>query len=100
MEQFRTKPFVQKLLGMGDMEGLKSRFEELNIDNNEELMNKLKHGEFTLRDMYEQFQNVMKMGPVGKIMGMIPGYSQDFLSKGSEQESMANMKKLMTIMDR
>ena len=100
MEQFRTKPFVQKLLGMGDMEGLKSRFEELNIDNNEELMNKLKHGEFTLRDMYEQFQNVMKMGPVGKIMSMIPGVGQDFLSKGSEQESLANLKKHMTIMDR
>ena len=85
---------------MGDIEGLISKVEELNLDNNEELINKIKHGEFTLRDMYEQFQNVMKMGPVGKIMGMIPGYSQDFLSKGSEQESMANMKKLMTIMDR
>lgn len=30
---------------------------------------------------------------------MIPGFSQDFLSKGSEQESMARLKKLMTIMD-
>lgn len=31
--------------------------------------------------------------------GMIPGFSQDFLSKGGEQESMARLKKLMTIMD-
>nr|CAD7398757.1 unnamed protein product [Timema cristinae] len=31
--------------------------------------------------------------------GMIPGFSQDFLSKGSEQESMARLKRLMTIMD-
>ena len=85
---------------MGDIEGLGQLVEEVNKGNNEELMNKIKHGEFTLRDMYEQFQNVMKMGPVGKIMGMIPGLGQDFLSKGSEQESMANMKKLMTIMDR
>jgi len=30
---------------------------------------------------------------------MIPGFSQDFLSKGSEQESMARLKRLMTIMD-
>lgn len=30
---------------------------------------------------------------------MIPGFSQDFMSKGSEQESMARLKKLMTIMD-
>ena len=100
MEQFRTKPFIQKLLGMGDIEGLGQLVEEVNKGNNEELMNKIKHGEFTLRDMYEQFQNAMKMGPVGKIMSMIPGYGQDFLSKGSEQESMANLKKHMTIMDR
>ncbi len=59
--------------------------EELNLDNNEELMNKIKHGEFTLRDMYEQFQNIMKMGPFGQIMGMIPGFSQDFMTKGTEQ---------------
>jgi len=99
MEQFRTKPFVQKLLGMGDIDGLIRKVEELNLDNNEELINKIKHGEFTLRDMYEQFQNIMKMGPFGQIMGMIPGFSQDFLSKGSEQESMARLKMLMTIMD-
>merc|ERR1712141_871117 len=29
----------------------------------------------------------------------IPGFSQDFLTKGSEQESMARLKRLMTIMD-
>jgi signal recognition particle subunit SRP54 len=40
------------------------------------LINKIKHGEFTIRDMYEQFQNIMKMGPFGQIMGMIPGFSQ------------------------
>jgi len=98
-ESFKTKPFVQKLLGMGDIEGLISKVEELNLDNNEELMQKIKHGEFTLRDMYEQFQNIMKMGPFGQIMGMIPGFSQDFMTKGSEQESMARLKRLMTMMD-
>ncbi len=30
---------------------------------------------------------------------MIPGFSADFMSKGSEQESVARLKKLMTIMD-
>ncbi|XP_033635184.1 signal recognition particle 54 kDa protein-like [Asterias rubens] len=98
-EQFKTKPFVSKLLGMGDIEGLIDKVSELNLDDNEELINKLKHGEFTLRDMYEQFQNIMKMGPFGQIMGMIPGFSSDFISKGNEQESMARLKKLMTIMD-
>lgn len=56
-------------------------------------------GQFTLRDMYEQFQNIMKMGPFSQIMSMIPGLGSDFMTKGSEQESMARLKKLMTIMD-
>ncbi|XP_077995815.1 signal recognition particle subunit SRP54-like [Glandiceps talaboti] len=98
-EQFKTKPFISKLLGMGDIEGLIDKVNELNLDDNEELINKLKHGEFTLRDMYEQFQNIMKMGPFGQIMSLIPGFGSDFLSKGNEQESMARLKRLMTMMD-
>ena len=56
-------------------------------------------GQFTLRDMYEQFQNIMKMGPFNQIMGMIPGFPADFMTKGNERESMARLKRLMTIMD-
>lgn len=33
------------------------------------------------------------------VKGMIPGFGTDFMSKGNEQESMARLKKLMTIMD-
>ncbi|XP_064485014.1 signal recognition particle subunit SRP54 [Ornithodoros turicata] len=98
-EPFKVKPFISKLLGMGDIEGLIDKVNELKLDDNEELIEKLKHGEFTLRDMYEQFQNIMKMGPFSQIMGMIPGFSSDFMTKGNEQESMARLKKLMTIMD-
>ena len=53
---------------MGDIEGLVEKVEQLKLDNNEELMKKLKDGQFTLRDMYEQFQNIMKMGPINQIM--------------------------------
>nr|CAI5827119.1 unnamed protein product [Callosobruchus analis] len=99
LEPFKTKPFVSKLLGMGDIEGLIDKVNELKLEDNEVLLEKIKHGQFTLRDMYEQFQNIMKMGPFSQIMGMIPGFSQDFMSKGSEQESMARLKRLMTMMD-
>lgn len=98
-EPFKVRPFISKLLGMGDIEGLIDKVNELKLDDNEELMKKLKHGQFTLRDMYEQFQNIMKMGPFSQIMSMIPGLGSDFMTKGSEQESMARLKKLMTIMD-
>lgn len=68
LEPFKTKPFISKLLGMGDIEGLIEKVNDLGLEDNEELIEKLKHGHFTLRDMYEQFQNIMKMGPFSQIM--------------------------------
>jgi len=98
-EEFRVKPFVSKLLGMGDLEGLIDKVNELKLEENEDLMEKLKHGEFTLRDMYEQFTNIMKMGPFNQILSMIPGFGADLLKGASEAESMSRLKRLMTIMD-
>ena len=98
LEQFKTRAFVSKLLGMGDIEGLMDKVNELKLDENEELIDKLKQGLFTLRDMYEQFQNIMKMGPISQILGMIPGLGQDFMPI-SEEESVMRLKSIMTIMD-
>lgn len=53
---------------MGDIEGLIDKVNELKLDDNEDLIEKIKHGQFTIRDMYEQFQNIMKMGPFSQIM--------------------------------
>merc|ERR1719381_443882 len=72
LEQFKVKPFISKLLGMGDIEGLLDKVNELKLDDDQELLQKIKHGQFSLRDMYEQFQNIMKMGPFSQVMGMIP----------------------------
>eukprot|EP00897_Mesotaenium_endlicherianum_P001704 jgi/Mesen1/1561/ME000134S00680 len=35
----------------------------------------------------------------GQVMSMIPGFNQDLMPKGREKESMARLKKFMTIMD-
>ncbi|KAF3845631.1 hypothetical protein F7725_008794 [Dissostichus mawsoni] len=64
---------VTKLDGHAKGGGALSAVNELKLDDNEELIDKLKHGQFTLRDMYEQFQNIMKMGPFGQIMRVARG---------------------------
>ena len=48
MEPFSTEPFVQKLLGMGDLKGLVDKVNELGLDDNEELIERLKHGNLFL----------------------------------------------------
>lgn len=55
-------------------------------------------GQYSLRDMYEQFQQISKMGPLSKIMGSIPGMPADMLA-GSEEESSKRFKRMMCIMD-
>jgi len=97
-EVFEVRSFVSRLLGMGDVGGLMNAIKDAGLDKQPELYQKLSQGVFTLRDMYEQFQNVMKMGPLGKVMSMIPGMSQ-MMTKGAEHESQARFKKFMTIMD-
>ena len=41
---FKTKPFISKLLGMGDIQGLVEKVNDLKLEDNEELIEKLKHG--------------------------------------------------------
>lgn len=48
--------------------------------------------------MYDQFQQISKMGPLSKLMGSIPGMPTDMLA-GSEEEGTKRLKRMMCIMD-
>lgn len=67
-DPFNARSFVSKLLGFGDVRGLMEAMKSVNDDgtggkkSQEEMMAKMSKGEFTLRDMYNQFQKVMNMG--------------------------------------
>eukprot|EP00397_Hematodinium_sp_SG-2012_P048017 GEMP01054837.1.p1 GENE.GEMP01054837.1~~GEMP01054837.1.p1 ORF type:complete len:186 (+),score=53.03 GEMP01054837.1:441-998(+) len=63
------------------------------------MMERLATGQFTMRDMYEQLQTVTKMGPIGKVMSMVPGMNTNMLPQGFEQSGVTRVKRFMTIMD-
>ncbi|ONK81618.1 uncharacterized protein A4U43_C01F31160 [Asparagus officinalis] len=99
-EVFDVKPFVSRLLGMGDWSGFMDKITEVvPTDQQPELLQKLSEGSFTLRLMYEQFQNILKMGPIGQVMSMLPGFSAELMPQGHEKESQAKIKRYMTMMD-
>jgi signal recognition particle subunit SRP54 len=98
LEPFAVRPFISKMLGMGDIQGLVETVKDLNLDKNNDLMKKLEAGIFSLRDLYDQLQMIMGMGPISKVMGMMPGFSSDMF-QGSEQEMTSRLRKCMTIMD-
>lgn len=55
-------------LGMGDLSGFMDKIHEVvPMDQQPELLQMLSDGHFTLRIMYEQFQNILKMGPIGQV---------------------------------
>lgn len=59
-------------LGMGDWSGFMDKIHEVvPMDQQPELLQKLSEGNFTLRIMYEQFQNILKMGPISQVITLI-----------------------------
>ncbi len=100
LEPFDPKRFVSRLLGLGDIQGLLEKFEELSKaqELKEEDLEKFMRGKFNLKDMYAQLEAMSKMGPLKQILQMIPGlgYSlPDDVVRVSEQR----LKKFKVIMD-
>ena len=82
-EQFHPDRMAGRILGMGDMLTLIEQAEQaFEKDQAEAAATKLMEGEFTLDDFLEQMQALKKMGPLGNLMGMMPGMPKEL--KGAE----------------
>ncbi len=74
LEAFHPDRLAGRILGMGDILTLVERAQDV-VDAQQaaKLEEKLRKAQFTLEDFLEQLQQVQKMGPLGQLMGMIPG---------------------------
>jgi len=82
LEEFKPEGFVGRLLGMGDLEALLEKAKEaITEEEAQDLGRKFLKGEFNLIDLDEQMRALKKMGPMKKVMEMIPGMSQVKLPK-------------------
>jgi signal recognition particle subunit SRP54 len=73
LEQFVPASFVGRLLGMGDIKALVDKVREAEIEVPQKKARAFLEGKFTLKDMYDQMVAVRKMGPLKKLIGMVPG---------------------------
>jgi len=82
LEEFKPKKFVSRLLGMGDLETLLKKAEEV-IDEVQarEVGERLMSGKFNLFDLSFQLESMKNMGSIQKIVSMIPGLSMANLPK-------------------
>lgn len=73
LELFDASRVAQRIMGMGDMVGLMERLEQNTSDEDaERLTESLKKNRFTMEDMLLQIQQIKKLGPLEKVMEMLP----------------------------
>src|SRR6266852_701595 len=73
LEAFYPERIVSRVLGMGDLMSLIERVEQT-VDKKAaaDLERKLRKEEFTLEDFRDQLKQIRKMGPLEKIVDMLP----------------------------
>lgn len=102
LESFNPKGFVGRLLGMGDLESLLEKASEaINEDDAKDIQKRMLSGKFNLVDLYDQMSAMRKMGPLNKLMDMVPGMGQLDISKDQlkvQDEKLVKWKHMMDSM--
>jgi signal recognition particle subunit SRP54 len=77
LEAFHPDRMASRILGMGDVLSLIEKAQQ-NVDevDAKRIEEKMRGGNLTLDDFLDQLRQVRKMGPIGQLMGMIPGLGQ------------------------
>ncbi|WP_456374654.1 signal recognition particle protein Srp54, partial [Methanocaldococcus sp.] len=74
LEPFDPKKFISRLLGMGDLDSLLEKAENIIDEKTEESIDAIMKGKFTLNELLYQLEALENMGSMKKILSMIPGF--------------------------
>ena len=74
---FQPDRLVSRMLGMGDVLSLVEKAEQVvSREDASRLEQKIRRNDFTLQDMRDQLTTVKRMGPLDRLMDLIPGMGQ------------------------
>jgi signal recognition particle subunit SRP54 len=74
IEPFYPDRIAQRILGLGDIQSLVERAQEvIPEDKAQHLSTKVMAGDFDLEDLREMLRMIQNMGPLDKLLSMIPG---------------------------
>jgi signal recognition particle subunit SRP54 len=102
LEKFEPPRFISRLLGMGDIQSLLEKAEEvMDKEKAEETAKKMLSGKFTLLDMRDQLDMVSGMGPLKKVLSLLPTMPgmPDKIPDMEMYQTQDRMKKFKVIMD-
>ena len=87
LETFEPDRIAGRILGMGDIVALVEKAQEtIEAQQAEKMMKRFQKGQFNMNDLKLQLEQMMKMGGMESIMGMMPG-----AAKMNKQASEAGM---------
>ncbi|MFL5853603.1 MAG: signal recognition particle protein [Solirubrobacteraceae bacterium] len=73
-ERFHPDRMAQRILGMGDVLTFVEKAQrEIDEERSAEMERKLRKAEFTFEDFLDQLRTIRRMGPIGNLLGMLPG---------------------------
>jgi len=97
LEVFHPDRLASRILGMGDMLTLIERAETaFDEQQAKSLEGKMRAGDFDLEDLLSQMRQIHKMGSLGRLVEMIPGFSR-FASHLPDDEGEKQLKKIEAI---
>jgi signal recognition particle subunit FFH/SRP54 (srp54) len=101
LEYFNPARFLSRLLGMGDLETLMATAKELHEEIDEESVERMASGKFTLKDMYEIWDKMSKPGLFKKLFDSLPMFKlqQKEIDESLIDQSEAKIRKYKVIMD-
>jgi len=74
LEAFDAGRMAQRILGMGDVAGLAEKVRQATEGTDiEKMATALRKGRFDMEDLLQQIRQLRKMGPLDKVLEMIPG---------------------------
>jgi signal recognition particle subunit SRP54 len=77
LETFEPDRIAGRILGMGDIVALVEKAQEtLEIEQAERMMKRMAKGQFNMNDLRNQLEQMLKMGGVEGLMGMMPGMAK------------------------
>lgn len=102
LERFDAPRFISRLLGMGDLQTLLEKAQDAIVDEAkaEKTARKIMSGRFTLVELREQMEMLTGMGPLQKVMEMIPGFGgmKGKMSDQAAQETQERLGRFRVIM--
>ena len=98
LEAFHPDRMASRILGMGDVLTLIEKAQEgYDQERVRELEQKMRRATFDLADFREQLQQVKKMGSLGQILEMLPGFSQVSRRLGPEAVDDGQLRRIEAI---